>query len=330
MHERPAGVSDADVAAALREHWNIPAAGLRYLPVGFGGHHWSATGPAGQRWFVTLSEVADEEAFADLAATMTAAATLAACPGLDFVVAPARTPTGHAAARIRPGWAATVCPFADGEPGHWGDELTAAGHAEVVGMLAAVHGCEPPPGTPTRSPDLPGRDTLGYLLRKRAGSWAGAGPYGAAAQELVTGHAAGLRRALAAFDDLAAQVAVSGGPVLTHGEPHPGNLIRRGDRFLLIDWDTAGLAAPERDLWWVLPDPAVDPGGYAAVAARYGDLTGREVSAPAVRRYRLRWDLDDICQFLADFRAPHERTADTEVAWAGLEGAVRRVAAGPP
>lgn len=270
MHERPAGVSDADVAAALREHWNIPAAGLRYLAVGFGGHHWSATGPAGRRWFVTLSEVADEEAFADLAATMTAAATLAACPGLDFVVAPARTP------------------------------------------------------------DLPGRDTLGYLLRKRAGSWAGAGPYGAAAQELVTGHAAGLRRALAAFDDLAAQVAVSGGPVLTHGEPHPGNLIRRGDRFLLIDWDTAGLAAPERDLWWVLPDPAVDPGGYAAVAARYGDLAGREVSASAVRRYRLRWDLDDICQFLADFRAPHERTADTEVAWAGLEGAVCRVAAGPP
>ncbi|WP_432843998.1 phosphotransferase family protein [Dactylosporangium sp. CA-092794] len=38
------------------------------------------------------------------------------------------------------------------------------------------------------------------------------------------------------------------GLVLTHGEPHPGNTMRTGGGWLLIDWDTALLAAPERDL----------------------------------------------------------------------------------
>jgi spectinomycin phosphotransferase len=38
------------------------------------------------------------------------------------------------------------------------------------------------------------------------------------------------------------------GPVLTHGEPHPANLLSAGGSLLLIDWDTVGLAPPERDL----------------------------------------------------------------------------------
>jgi aminoglycoside phosphotransferase (APT) family kinase protein len=43
--------------------------------------------------------------------------------------------------------------------------------------------------------------------------------------------------------------------VITHGEPHPGNLMVTDRGPVLIGWDTVGLARPERDLWWVLGDP---------------------------------------------------------------------------
>jgi spectinomycin phosphotransferase len=136
----------------------------------------------------------------------------------------------------------------------------------------------------------------------------------------VSRHAPGLVAALAEFDDLAAQVAaVDAELVLTHGEPHPGNLIRRGADYLLIDWDTAGLAPPERDLWWILSDSGTE-------AARYAELTGREVSEPAVALYRMRWDLDDVGLLLADFRAPHRQDEDTEQGWAALGAAVQRLA----
>jgi spectinomycin phosphotransferase len=39
--------------------------------------------------------------------------------------------------------------------------------------------------------------------------------------------------------------------LVTHGEPPPGNILRAAGKLRLIDWDTAGLALPERDLWSV-------------------------------------------------------------------------------
>jgi spectinomycin phosphotransferase len=140
----------------------------------------------------------------------------------------------------------------------------------------------------------------------------------------VSRHAAGLVAALAHFDDLAAQVAAADADlVVTHGEPHPGNLIRRGASYLLIDWDTAGLAPPERDLWWVLSGAG---SGSAAEAARYAELTGHQLSQPALALYRLRWDLDDVGLLLADFRGPHRQNEDTEQGWAALDAAVQRLA----
>jgi hypothetical protein len=59
--------------------------------------------------------------------------------------------------------------------------------------------------------------------------------------------------------------------------------------------------------------------GLAPGAAdHYAELTGRRVSAAAMDLYRLRWSLDDIALFVADFRGPHEQDEDTELAWAGL------------
>jgi len=326
VNERPVGVADAEVTAALRRHWGLSVTRLEYLPVGYGGYHWAATVTGGRCFFVTLSAVAGDDEFTDLGATMDAAASLADNSHLSFVIGPVRTTSGYAAARLRPGWAVTVSPFADGEPGQWGDELSAPDLVQLTSMLASLHRCDAPAGTPVRNPELPCRDVMETVLGERAGSWFDAGPYGVPAQNLIAEHATGLRGALGIFDDLVGQVSASGTTVLTHGEPHPGNLIRRSGSFLLVDWDTAGLALPERDLWWVLPDADTGPDAFTALASLYADVTGRAVDAAAMALYRLRWDLDDISLFLTEFRAQHRRTADTKKAWVGLDAAVRRVA----
>jgi spectinomycin phosphotransferase len=84
--------------------------------------------------------------------------------------------------------------------------------------------------------------------------------------------------------------------------------MRSEGRLLLIDWDTVGLALPERDLWLAAGDDA-------RAAGRYADLTGRRVSGAAMDLYRLRWVLDDIALSVRDFRARHERNEDTALMW---------------
>ena len=80
---------------------------------------------------------------------------------------------------------------------------------------------------------------------------------------------------------------------------------------MLIDWDTVGLAPPERDLWMVATETGAE-------LRRYTELTGRPVDMAAIELYRLRWALDDLSCFVRDLRAPHRRTPGTEHAWQAL------------
>ena len=63
-----------------------------------------------------------------------------------------------------------------------------------------------------------------------------------------------LRERLADFDRRVDE-ASGADLVVTHGEPHPGNLVMVEDSPVLVDWDTVGLAPPERDLWLVADGP---------------------------------------------------------------------------
>ena len=106
------------------------------------------------------------------------------------------------------------------------------------------------------------------------------------------------------FVTVAGLAARRGPTVITHGEPHPGNILRSAGRLYLIDWDTVGLALPERDLW-ALAD------ADSREADRYAELTGRRVSAVVMRMYRMRWSLDEIMLSVREFRGPHEQDEDT-------------------
>jgi len=87
----------------------------------------------------------------------------------------------------------------------------------------------------------------------------------------------------------------------------------------LPDWDTVGLALPERDLWMVAGDDA-------GAAGRYTELTGRPVSGAAMQMYKMRWSLDDIALAVRDFRAPHEQNEDSRLTWEALTEEIGEIA----
>ena len=91
---------------------------------------------------------------------------------------------------------------------------------------------------------------------------------------------------------------------------------------MLIDWDTVGLAPPERDLWMVATETGAE-------LQRYTELTGRPVDLAAIELYRLRWALDDLSCFVRDLRAPHRRTPGTEHAWQALQEIITQLTADP-
>jgi spectinomycin phosphotransferase len=314
----PAGIEEPDIVSALASHWGVAAIQLSYLAVGFGDHHWIATEAGGRRWFVTVAELgggwrgaAPEQGWADLRAAMGVVIALREA-GLEFVMAPVPARDGRPLARLDDQHATTLFPYLEGTAGTFSRRMPQRERLALTGMLARLHGATTVLGdaapvrdlTPASLPGL--RAALSDLGRP----WAG-GPYSEPAREFLARRAASIDAALARFGDLARQAAASGPPVITHGEPHPGNLLRSGSRLLLIDWDTVGVALPERDLWHVAA-----PG--SPEAALYSELTGRAVNDAALAAYRLRWQLDDLGLSVALFRSPHAGDANTAAMWADL------------
>jgi spectinomycin phosphotransferase len=288
------------------------------MPAGFGDHHWELTDSAGRRWFVTVAGLIGSgrgtgptAGYADLQAAMDTAIALAGA-GLEFAVAPVPTADGRALAPLGAEHAITVFPYLDGARRDIANEMPAGERLAVIDMLARLHSATPQarPTAPVRRLDLATRPVLEAALGELSQPW-NRGPYGEPARRLLARQASRLGRALARFDELVREAARSGPLVITHGEPHPGNILRAAGKLRLVDWDTAGLALPERDLWSVADADSRE-------AERYAELTGRRASTAAMSMYRMRWSLDEIALSLSDFRGPHEQNEDTELTWAVL------------
>jgi spectinomycin phosphotransferase len=306
------------VARALADGWGIPDGPLRYAPVGGGSYHWIAGDEPGERHFVTVDDLDDKgwlgrtrpAVLAGLRAAMDAAAGLRRS-GLGFVVAPVPARTGETVRALGARHAVAVFPFLAGPAFHWGEPLPEPERGELVAMLAALHRADPAAvRLPRMEAGLSWRGDLETALGELGRPWSG-GPYAEPARELLAGAARPVRRQLATLDRWAAGLAAAEA-VITHGEPHPGNVVRDAGGLTLVDWDTVGLAPPERDLWSVAT-------GSGEELRRYTELTGRPVDTGAFGFYRLRWALDDLSCFVRDLRAPHRRTPGTEHAWEALE-----------
>ncbi|MFI6289157.1 phosphotransferase enzyme family protein [Streptomyces sp. NPDC051018] len=324
MKEEPEGMNESGVRHAL-EAWGIEARSLAYVPLGLGDYHWTAGGPRGERFFVTVADLENKDhcgtdadtAWQGLYRAMDTASWLAERGGLDFVVAPLRAAHGETVRRLDDRYAISVFPHVEGAPGHVGEELTASRRAMTVEALAALHRAKAPDPAPVAPLDLSARNRLEQTLREVAEPWSG-GPFAEPARDLLAGAGRRFRLRLDEFDRRIAEGRGNGGElVVTHGEPHPGNLLWRDGGPALVDWDTVGLSVPERDLWLVVREPGE--------LSRYEDLTGRTPDKSALAFYRLRRDLEDVTACLGLFRGPHTRTSDTEQAWQGFRSTLERL-----
>ena len=116
------------------------------------------------------------------------------------------------------------------------------------------------------------------------------------AGELVARRRDVIDEVFAAYDALVPAVrATADRWVVTHGEPHAGNVLWLiGGGFRLIDWDTVALGPPERDLWMFALDSA------------------------AAELYRLRWWLEEVCLYVTELHGAHVDDANTRASWREL------------
>jgi spectinomycin phosphotransferase len=316
----PEGLSESRLVAALADGWEIAGSRVEYRPVGGGSYHWLVSDGTGTRYFVTVDDLdqkgylgaARDSAFEGLRRALDTAHALRHDAGLEFVVAPLRTPRDETVLRIGTRHAVAVYSFIEGTSPGWEATLEPNERAALVRMLARLHDVDRSvtPCARSVSAALPERQTLERALDELDFEWTG-GPFSEPARALLARHAAGVRRLLELFDELGPAVeAANEEPIVTHGEPHGGNLIRAGGELQFIDWDTVGLARPERDLW-MLAAGADD-------LELYSEISGRSIDERAIALYRIRWQLDDISLFVGDLRSTHQRTADTEHAWMSL------------
>ncbi len=288
MRTPPTDLAEHDVLAVVRAGWAPAAATAAYLPVGFGSHHWAVTGPDGDRWFVSADDVREPRALETLAGAFAVAAA-ARSSGVDGAHGPVPAADGDLVVVVGR-WAVSVQSWIDGAVGRFGDRWAGDDASALVRLLAALH-ATPPGGAPVEDRRLPGRPALeGALTATVAGRGLGPGPLAGAVDGLLARFGPAVRDALRDLD-------ASGPPdptrlVVTHGEPHPGNVVRAASGPVLVDWDTARLAEPERDLWLVAARTSVD------VAGLYEELTGRSVDAARMRGRALRWALLDVASFV--------------------------------
>lgn len=307
----PPAISASSLVETLREAWKIAAPALRYVPKGSGSYHW-AVESGGDRWFLTVDDLGAKPWIADdVDATFEGltraygAASLLEEHRLPMAVGGLRTEEGTVLVRLSARYGAALFPFVAGQPGVWGEPLDTSSQVELVRGLAQLHRTETTElGLTERHLSIPERAGLVAALSEVDRPWTG-GPLSERAREALAGRAARVQGWLEELDGLAVELEAGHAALVpTHGEPHPGNVIRSRRGVRLVDWDTVGLAPAERDLW-MFQD------GSPELLGMYAELTGSPLSQAALRFFSLAWALSDIASFTAMFREPHEATGST-------------------
>lgn len=321
MRSLPADLAIERLRQVLADGWRTRGAALEYVPEGGGAYHWKLTDSEGQARFVTVDDLDDKDWIGQtrqavgegLTRALSTAAALRYDAGLEFVVAPIPTGDGELLRRLDDRYTVSVFPFLTGRSHPFGRYADKPLRDGALDMIAALHQSTPAVRgrAPRHVPSFTGRDDFDAFLAEADRPWNG-GPYSQAARDLLVPYTADLARLARGFDHLVDRT----GParenqVITHGEPHPANLMSVGGRLHLIDWDTVALAAPERDLSLIVTSS--DDG-----ADRYQEATGHEVEPAIITLYRVRWYLDDLASAIRLFRNPHRDTADTRQWWRGL------------
>lgn len=324
MRTQPPDLPLTLLQGTLSQFWDLHDLTLTYNPVRFGSHHLLAETRSGQRWFVTVDDhhkgrlgFPSETSFDALGRAMRTAASLHDL-GLDFVVAPIPDHEGGVLRRLGDSdYSLVLFPFMEGKSGDYGVFASDDDRFETMQLIGHLHNATPsePQDVPHRSDlSIPRRGELVDALDSLDLAWM-AGPYADQTRNLLRENRDDIVRALEIYDRLVTMIKADPTPwVITHGEPHAGNVLRRKDsgQLLLVDWDTAALAPKERDLCMLLDDSATDWTPYLEVT---GDAV---VSASAIRMFQMWWDLCEIAEYASWFRHEHDDSEDARIAWSGL------------
>jgi spectinomycin phosphotransferase len=322
---QPSDLPDSQVSELLRSAWSLTVDSIEYAPVGFGSHHWVVS-VAGRRWFVTVDSIAigceggigEHDTFGRLSAALSTARLLRDL-GLTFVVAPVATTEGELVVPVDDRYVAALYPHVDGQTYGWGPFVDRVSRVAVLERLVSLHAAPAAARRHALFDDfgIRCRHRLDAALADTSQRWHG-GPFADPARRLLARHEESIVERLVGYDRLVSGVADRlERLVVTHGEPHRGNTITTGDGVMLVDWDTALLAPPERDLWWLAREDAT-------VVDDYERQTRTAVDTRALELYRLKWDLTDLAVFTAQLRQPHEDNEDTRTAWDSLSNYLDR------
>ncbi len=283
--------------------------------------HWLAVDSSGLKLFVTVDDLSEKlrddtdttsGVFARLGQAFESALSLRRDAGLDFVVAPLPAIGGRVLRRLTGRYSLVVHPYlADCQSAQDGEFESSADRHAVLALLVRLHTAKAA-RPPADNFAIPGRAALLAAMHTTGQPWQ-AGPYGTRSRDLLARHAADLGALLAAFDKLAGRVRTRGGRmVITHGEPDAGNVLKTPAGLVLVDWESALLAPPERDLWALAES---DPGLLDA----YSAATGTAIDTDALALYRMWYDLAEISLYVRWFRSSHDDTADAAEGWQNLQ-----------
>jgi len=318
---QPADLPEALLRDALWEGWGFRPASLSYQAVGFGSHHWLAVDQGGQKLFATVDDLSEKlrgdadtttAVFDRLEQAFESALSLRHDAGLDFVIAPLPTTRGRVLRRLTGRYSLVVHPYlVDCQSRRDGEFETSADRHAVLAMLVRLHSAKATP-PPVDGFDIPDRAALLAAMHSTSEPWQ-TGPYGTRSRDLLARHAADLAALLAAFDQLATRVRTRGGRlVITHGEPDAGNVLKTPAGFVFVDWESALLAPPERDLWALAES---DP----SLLDVYSAATGTAIDTDALALHRMWYDLAEISGYICWFRGRHDDTADAAEGWQNLQ-----------
>jgi spectinomycin phosphotransferase len=301
---------------------------MEYVPEGGGSYHWKLTDADGQHHFVTVDDLDDKEWLGEtrpavlegLRRALQTASALRYQADLEFVVAPVTACDGELLHPVDDRYTVSVFPYLAGHAHPFGPYADAALRDQALDLITALHRATAAVRgkAPRHLPGFTGQADLHAFLLDPDRQWDG-GPFSAAAHHLLAGRVADLTRLASGFDHLVdATAPVRANLVITHGEPHPANLMSTGGRLFLIDWDTTALGPPERDV--ALIATASNEG-----VDRYQEATGCELNSAVITLYRLRWYLDDLASAIRLFRNHHHDNADTRRWWQALDPQLRQL-----
>jgi len=308
----------------VRARWDDSAVRVEHAPVGVRAFHWVVADAAAPRWFATADILATSSDRLQRVRAYEVAAHLG--EKLDFVVAPVHDRMGQVAVDLSPGYLLSVSRFEPGRagPGFYADDDERVAVARLLGRL---HASARPPGMRTWQPSIgwrsdAQRDDLVRVVQRD--SWT-AGPLSEQAGHRLNEARAAMRAALTRFDLLVAAVRGAADRwVLTHGEPHTGNVLQCPSGPRLVDWHTLALAPRERDLRHLMLGATSSGPLRAYVDA--GGVPG-PLSPDTLELFDLEWRLSEVAAFAVRLARPHPGSEDDLRCLADLErelGELRR------